>query len=203
MHSIGTQDLVEVEYKYLLVLDPTQSQRPKPSPDAKPLPENLSNTKEHSADNRKDGVPSKGDPFLDPAAEQVWEEFNSVYASEVKNPFQKKVDLSKNGQDGKDVGLWYFLGRTSTEARPQFTHDVKIQTNNPKSNFLDSVREPVQKYTPMTPQRASYGYGSYGQYANFSSAGQLAARPQPALQPRPSTGAIEMIKSSPKSERMR
>jgi hypothetical protein len=176
---------IEVEYKYLLVLDPAQSQRPKPSPDAKPLPENLSNTKDHSADNRKDGVPTKGDPFLDPAAEQVWEEFNAVHSVECKNPFQKKVDLFAGEKKPGEVGMWYFLGKTSTEARPQFTHDPKVEVNNPKANFLESVREKeAPRYTPNPVSSARpVGYGSYVNY------GTSFSRPQPTLQPRPIAAA--------------
>jgi hypothetical protein len=169
-------DSIEVEYKYILVLDEAQSQRPKPSPDAIPLPDNLQHTGDVSTDNRQDGVPSKGDPFMDPEAGQVWEEFNAVHSSEVKNPFQKSVNLSKPEQ------MWHFLGRYSTEAKPQFTHDVAKKLHNPKSNFLDTVKEPPSRVS-LPVQRPPYGgYSSYVPGPNG-----VGIAPRPPLQPRPSS----------------
>jgi len=119
---------------------PEDSQRPKPSANAKPLPEHL---KENDASldisNRTDGVPEMGDPFHDPNSVQKWAEFNT--APEVTQKIAK-VDLTKENQ------LWYYLGKTSTEARPQYTHDLAIPQHNVKSNFLDSVRPPP----PIIPQ---------------------------------------------------
>ncbi|KIV99079.1 uncharacterized protein PV09_09185 [Verruconis gallopava] len=171
-------DLVEVEYKYILVLDPEQSQRPKPSPDALPLPDRKKlDRSEFSTGNRQDGVPSKGDPFMDPEAEQVWEEFNAVHRSELKNPAQKNVNMSN------PEGVWYYLGKGSTDAKAQFTHDLAIQVHNPKSNFLDTVRELPQRVN-YTPQRT--GFGSHGvTYVPGPNGVGLAQRPP--LQPRPST----------------
>jgi hypothetical protein len=157
-------------------LDEAQSQRPKPSPDAIPLPDNLHNTEKISADNRQDGVPSKGDPFMDPDAGHVWEEFNAVHSSEVKNPFQKKVDFSRPEQ------LWHFLGKHSTDTKPQFTHDPAMKVHNPKSNFLDTVKEPPARIS-LPSQRTSYGgYSSYVPGPNGAG-----TAPRPPLQPRPST----------------
>ncbi|KAJ4289822.1 hypothetical protein N0V90_011153 [Kalmusia sp. IMI 367209] len=125
-------DRVEVEWKYLLKLDSEESQRPKPSANAKPLPEHL---KENDASldisNRTDGVPEMGDPFHDPNSSQKWAEFNT--APDVLRKVAN-VDFSKENC------LWYYLGKTSTEARPQYTHDPAKPQHNPKSNFLDTVR---------------------------------------------------------------
>lgn len=125
-------DRIEVEWKYLLALDPVDSERPKPSANAKPLPEHL---KENDASlaitNRTDGVPEVGDPFQDPNAEQKWAEFNTAPEVTLR---VAKVDFSKPER------LWYYLGKTSTEARPQYTEDPAKPKHNPKSNFLDTVK---------------------------------------------------------------
>lgn len=127
-------DRVEVEWKYILKLHPDESQRPKPSASAKPLPEHL---KESDAsldiNNRTDGVPEMGDPFHDPNSEQKWAEWNT--APEVTQKVTK-VDLSKENR------LWYYIGKSSTEARPQYTEDPSKPRNNPKSNFLEAVKPP-------------------------------------------------------------
>jgi hypothetical protein len=128
-------DRCEVEWKYLLKLDPEESQRPKPSANAKPLPEHL---KENDASldmsNRTDGVPEVGDPFLDPNSEHKWAEFNTAPTVTGK---VARIDLSKDNR------LWYYLGKTSTEARPQYTDNLTNPQHNPKSNFLDTVRPPA------------------------------------------------------------
>ncbi|PSN68417.1 hypothetical protein BS50DRAFT_551941 [Corynespora cassiicola Philippines] len=139
-------DRVEVEWKYLLVLDPADSQRPKPSANAKPLPEHLKES-DASLDitNRTDGVPEIGDPFLDPNSIQKWAEFNT--APDVTKRIAK-VDLSKENR------LWFYLGKTSTEARPQYTEEPTRPRHNPKSNFLDTVKPPPLPIPPM--HRQSY-----------------------------------------------
>ncbi|KAF2261656.1 hypothetical protein CC78DRAFT_546481 [Lojkania enalia] len=151
-------DRVEVEWKYLLALDPAESQRPKPSINAKPLPEHLKdNDPSLAITNRTDGVPEIGDPFHDPNSEQKWAEFNT--APEVTQRVTK-VDLSKEDR------LWYYLGKTSTEARPQYTENPSKQKHNPKSNFLDTIKPtplPIQSFDrrslaasyPIKPSPAS------------------------------------------------
>ncbi|KAF2744315.1 hypothetical protein M011DRAFT_460883 [Sporormia fimetaria CBS 119925] len=140
-------DRVEVDWKYLLVLDPAESERPKPSANAKPLPEHLNQTDSSLAiTNRTDGVPEKGDPFLDPNAPEKWEEFNT--APEVT----QKVDKVNMSAPDK---LWYYLGKTSTEARPQYTEDLARPRHNPKSNFLDTVKPPPPP-AMMQPYRMQY-----------------------------------------------
>ena len=139
-------DRVEVEWKYILKLHPDESQRPKPSANAKPLPEHL---KENDASlditNRTDGVPEIGDPFHDPNSEQKWAEWNT--APEVTRRIAK-VDFDKENR------LWYYLGKPSTEAKPQYTENPARPRHNAKSNFLDTVKPPP----PAIPtfQRHSY-----------------------------------------------
>ncbi|KAI4958509.1 hypothetical protein J4E86_004111 [Alternaria arbusti] len=127
-------DRVEVEWKYILKLHPDESQRLKPSANAKPLPEHLKES-DASLDitNRTDGVPEMGDPFHDPNSEHKWAEWYT--APEVTRRVAR-VDLSKEDR------LWYYLGKPSTEARPQYTEDPAKPRNNPKSNFLETVKPP-------------------------------------------------------------
>ncbi|KAL6702720.1 hypothetical protein ACN47E_001002 [Coniothyrium glycines] len=139
-------DRVEVEWKYILKLHPDESQRPKPSANAKPLPEHLKES-DASLDitNRTDGVPEMGDPFHDPNSVHKWAEWHTAPEVSCK---VTKVDLNKEDR------LWYYLGKSSTEARPQYTEDPAKQRNNPKSNFLDTVKPPA----PPVPMfhRTSY-----------------------------------------------
>ncbi|KAF2428094.1 hypothetical protein EJ08DRAFT_719833 [Tothia fuscella] len=154
--------LVEVEYKYLLTLDPTESQRPKPSPEAKPLPEHLSNKHDKvNADNRQDGVPNIGDPFHDPDSEQRWAEWNAANTAEIRNRYQKKINMATPNS------LWYYLGRNSTEAKAQYTHDLRKRVHNTNSVFLDTVKEAAPKAIPnrlSNPSRPSYSSPSHGSY---------------------------------------
>lgn len=170
---------VEVEWKYLLVLDPAQSLRPKPSANAKPLPEHLNqNSASLNAKNQKDGPPEMDTPFCDANTEFKWAEFHTATAAEVKNPFQTKVDLAKPLQ------LWHYLGKTSTEARAQYTDDLKRQQHNPKSNFLDTVKpppKPVQTYD----RRAIPGYPSG---ANINALNGAMAAQRQSLQPHYASG---------------
>jgi hypothetical protein len=159
--NIQNSDRVEIEHKYLLTLDPADSQRPKPSPEAKPLPEHLNNNKKVNASNRQDGVPEVGDPFHDPGSEQKWAEWNAANTSEIRNPNQTKVDMSKLDK------VWHYLGKTSTEARAQYTGDPRITTHNPKSNFLDTVK-PTPARIVAPPQRMSYPSGTYSPYSQTS-----------------------------------
>ncbi|KAH4290974.1 histone H3-trimethyl-L-lysine(9) demethylase [Parastagonospora nodorum] len=141
-------DRVEVEWKYILKLHPDESQRPKPSANAKPLPEHLKES-DASLDitNRTDGVPDMGDPFHDPASAHKWAEWHT--APDVTRQLAK-VDFSKENR------LWYYLGKPSTEARPQYTEDPAKPKNNPKSNFLDTVKPPP----PPVPAFAQRPYSA-------------------------------------------
>ncbi|KAF2471368.1 uncharacterized protein BDR25DRAFT_223812 [Lindgomyces ingoldianus] len=139
-------DRVELEWKYLLALDPTESQRPKPSANAQPLPEHIKdNDSSLSITNRTDGVPAMGDSFLDPNSTLKWAEFNT--APEVARQLTR-VDFSKENQ------LWYYLGKTSTEARPQYTDDPTNPKHNLKANFLDTVKPASMPMGPI--ERRSY-----------------------------------------------
>ena len=124
-------DKVEVEYKWLLIFDHALSQLPKPSENAKPLPAHLAHKSRTTTQDPSDS-PKVDEPFGDAQSKFIWSEFNTCKS--VKNPSQVKVDGSKPKQ------WWFYLGKTSTEARPQYTEDLALPRNNPEANFLESVR---------------------------------------------------------------
>ncbi|KAI6878361.1 hypothetical protein KC355_g22325, partial [Hortaea werneckii] len=68
---------VEVEWKWLCVLDPVNSLRPRPSAHAKPLPEGM-NKKNVSVNNRQDGVPQQDEQFHD-NPEYKWCDFYNMH----------------------------------------------------------------------------------------------------------------------------
>ena len=142
----STSDRVEVEYKWLLVLDPANSQLPIPSPNAKPLPAELARKSKTTTQDPQNDTPKADDPFCDPKGPNIWSEFHTVKL--VRNPTQVHVDLSKAKQ------LWHYLGKTSTEAKAQYTEDPKKRRNNLDANFLESVRPFVPVINPV--QRQSY-----------------------------------------------
>lgn len=93
-----------------------------------------------------DDKPKKDDVF---AEGYTWAEFESHGA---QNNNQARVDLAKPDQ------VWFYLGKTSTEARAQYTENPAEQRNNPKSNFLDSIPKPPK---PAPVSRPAYHHQSY------------------------------------------
>ncbi|KAI4124062.1 MAG: hypothetical protein LQ347_005878 [Umbilicaria vellea] len=139
-------DTVEVEYKWLLVLDPVNSQLPIPSANAKPLPAHLIPKSKTSAQDPSDNNPKQDEPFCDPKGQHVWAEFHT--GKPERNAAQVRIDLSKPKQ------LWFYLGRTSTEAKAQYTGDLKLKRNDLDANFLESVKPPPAALPPTV--RRSY-----------------------------------------------
>ncbi|CAD6580385.1 MAG: hypothetical protein ASARMPRED_000204 [Alectoria sarmentosa] len=133
IHVLPRGDKIEVEYKWLLVFDPVNSQLPMPSENAKPLPAELARksrtTMEDPANNDD---PKPNDPFGDPDSNFRWEEFDSCKA--FRNPAQVKIDFDKPSK------LWYYIGKSSTEAKAHYTAKISIRQNDPTANFLESVR---------------------------------------------------------------
>lgn len=125
-------DKFEVEYKWLLVFDPVNSQLPCPSEHAKPLPLELARKSRTTAEDpaMNDG-PKPKDLFCDSDLFR-WEEFET--RKSFLNPAQVKVDMEKPKK------LWYYLGKHSTEAKAQYTGDLAIQHNDPSANFLETIR---------------------------------------------------------------
>ncbi|KAL7933354.1 hypothetical protein V8C35DRAFT_304102 [Trichoderma chlorosporum] len=151
---IPNGDRLEVEWKWLLLPDPSDYHLPKASANAIPLPSSQKakdklNAKRHQGDDK----PRKGDPFVE--GDYSWAEFHT---SEVTTQ-QTKVDLSKQDQ------MWHYLGKTSTEARAQYTEDPSRPRHNPKGNFLDTLPKPP-KPVPARPVYQQRAYGVPGQFAH-------------------------------------
>ena len=136
-----------MEYKWLLVFDPIHSQLPVPSEDAKPIPAHLARKSRTTAEDPSKNEPKADEPFGDAQSKFIWSEFNTCKS--FKNPDQVKVDLSKPKQ------LWFYLGRTSTEAKAQYTGDIAVSRNNPEANFLESIKAATAA-AAVSAQRRSY-----------------------------------------------
>ncbi|XDG03536.1 hypothetical protein ABKA04_003151 [Annulohypoxylon sp. FPYF3050] len=125
-------DRVEVEWKWLLLPDPADFHLQKASANAIPMPTSRKAKELINATKRiTEELPRADAPFVDGF---TWAEFN---ACECTNALQAKVDLAKDNQ------IWYYLGKTSTEARAQYTDDPERPKHNPKSNFLETIPRPA------------------------------------------------------------
>ncbi|SMQ54670.1 unnamed protein product [Zymoseptoria tritici ST99CH_3D7] len=139
---------VEVEYKYVCVLDPDDSVRPKPSASALPMPENM-HKMNFSLANRQDGVPTQDELFNnDP--NYKWHDFYNLHtpppgyqSSLLKAPQKLKVDFASPDQ------LYYYLPKISTEAKVFFTDKPGGTKAVPKANFMDRMTtKPAYNYPP-------------------------------------------------------
>lgn len=143
---------VEVEWKWLLVPDAADYHLPKASPNALPMPSSRKAQEEINAKRSTEEPPRTGDMFVagsTPGKDFTWSEYHTCEPAECKNSFQTKIDLSKNDQ------LWHYLGKTSTEAKAQYTEDPANPKHNVKSNYLDSIPKPPPP--PRHHYQASYG----------------------------------------------
>lgn len=142
---------VEVEWKWLLVPDPSDYHLPKASAHALPMPSSRKAQEEINAKRSVDEPPRAGDIFVEglgPGKDYAWSEFHTCEPAECKNTGQAKIDLTKDNQ------VWHYLGKTSTEAKAQYTGNPHKPMHNPKANFLDSIPKPLP---PPRPQyHASY-----------------------------------------------
>jgi hypothetical protein len=126
-------DRVEVPYTWLLLPDPTDYHLTKPSANAIPMPKSRKDKESLNTSKRQaDDLPRAEDPFVEG---HTWAEFNREAIP--NNPHQVKVDISKEGQ------TWFYLGKTSTEARAQYTENPSVKRHNPKGNFLDTIPKTV------------------------------------------------------------
>jgi hypothetical protein len=157
------RDRREVGYKWLLLPDPSDYRMPKPSANAIPLPRRSKQSLVTSKRQAND-LPRKEDPFL-PGF--TWEEFNTLALE--RNSSQVKVDLSKDNQ------IWFYLGKTSTDAKAQFTEDPAKPRHNPKGHFLDTII----KSPPVSSSRQSYpaSYPSTSVNQNALNAARATGRP--------------------------
>lgn len=168
----------EVEYKWLLVFDPANSQLPIPSENAKPLPPELAQKSRTTAEDPLSSQPRADQPFCDGQSKFVWSEFNTCHR--IKNPDQVKIDFAK------PKTVWFYLGKKSTEAKAQYTADLARPTHDPSANFLDTVK-PAPAAITLPPQRRSFP-ASYPTGVNIhalNAARANAQYQQPKVQPRP------------------
>lgn len=139
------RERVEVEWKWLLLADPADLHLPHASQNAVPMPTSRKAKDLINATRKRiEEPPRPEEPFVEGGF--VWAEFNH-HALEA-NKIQAKVDFSKENQ------IWYYLGKNSTDARPQYTEDPRKKQHNCKSNFLDSI---PRLALPPPPPRKSYG----------------------------------------------
>ncbi|KAJ0300436.1 hypothetical protein COL516b_008366 [Colletotrichum fioriniae] len=135
-------DRLEVEWKWLLLPDPSDYHLPKASSKAIPMPSSQKAKERLNAKRPADEIPRKDAPFVEG---YTWAEFHPC--NECTNPNQTKVDLSKDSQ------VWHYLGKTSTEAKAQYSEDPAKQLHNPKSNFLDTIPKPPKPVSASTSHR--------------------------------------------------
>lgn len=141
--------MIEVEYKWLLIFDPVNSHLPAPSANAKPLPKHLAEKSRDTVDDASSDTPKADQPFSDRSSVHTWSEFHTCRA--IRNPAQMKIDLSMPKQ------LWFYLGKTSTETRAQFTGDLAKPVNDADANFLERVRPRPPAHVATQPiQRKSF-----------------------------------------------
>ncbi|PNS14522.1 hypothetical protein CAC42_3808 [Sphaceloma murrayae] len=200
-------DRVEVEWKYLLVLNPDDSQRPKPSAQALPMPPDM-NKLSVSIDNRQDGVPKIDEIFHENVANR-WAEFSNLAdppqgyrPGRIKNVDQTKIDLDKPDQ------LYFYLGEISTEAKCKFSNDPSKSEPADSADFMERVRLPAAPRrmvmyqpakAPIAPapapgprQGASYSVDASGRPYNYK------PRVAPALAPAPiDTGLSQTALAQP------
>lgn len=207
----GRSERMELEWKWLLLPDPSDYHLPKASANAKPLPSSRKAKKELNARRAEDETPRKGSEFV---PGYTWAEFTNYDA---KNSEQAKVDLSKENK------LWFYLGETSTDAKAQYTDDVSKRQHNPKSNFLNTIPKPPRpsKYAPpkfdtqkpyvYKPRVPAYGpstlggsalsFGTDPQYARYSTNQTYAPQGSPAgsqaqQQAQPAPQAVQQAQTS-------
>ncbi|EER39657.1 conserved hypothetical protein [Histoplasma capsulatum H143] len=122
-------NVIELPYRFLLIVK--KSSFPPLPAGIKPLPSHLA----RKPDAKKDlasSVPSPGTPFGDARFVYQWGEF--ISAKPPHNSSSTPVDLSKPEQ------IWYYLGKSSTECRAQYTENPDRSLHNPRSHFLESVK---------------------------------------------------------------
>lgn len=154
-----------MEWKWLLLPDPADYHLPKASPNALPMPTTRKAQQELNAKKRpEDELPRKDDLFVEGGF--TWAEFNPCET--IRNSAQVKIDMSKDSQ------VWHYLGKNSTETKPQYTEDPARRVHNTKSNFLETVPKAVvrQPPRPVAPPRQSFA-ASYPRQAMPPPAGPL------------------------------
>ncbi|KAI5458125.1 hypothetical protein BGZ63DRAFT_427404 [Mariannaea sp. PMI_226] len=164
---IPSSDRLEVDWKWLLLPDSTDYHLPKASANALPMPTSRKAKEQLKATRKEDSTPRKGEIFTEG---YTWAEFHT---ETVKNRSQAKVNLSNSDQ------IWYYLGKSSTEYRAQYTEDASKPRHNPRGNFLDTVPKPPRPAPVRATQQAT-AYTYAGPYASPYSAPQANIPSAPA-----------------------
>ncbi|KAI5304110.1 hypothetical protein KEM56_006842, partial [Ascosphaera pollenicola] len=128
LRVLPKDDVVEVPYKFLLVVK--KSNFSPLSPSVKPLPADLAQQVDNHREVRS-SVPLSGSCFADPDSNHHWAEFSSV---DPAHQLPLNVDLSQPER------IWHYLGHSSTEYRAQYTENPGRPYHNPRSHFLESVK---------------------------------------------------------------
>ncbi|KAI1135756.1 hypothetical protein F5Y05DRAFT_393162 [Hypoxylon sp. FL0543] len=175
---IPNGDRVEVEWKWLLLPDPADFHLQRASSKAIPMPTSRK-AKDHIKATKRvtEELPRPDAPFVEGF---TWAEFNT---SDTTNEQQAKVDFSKDNQ------IWYYLGRTSTEARAQYTDDPRKPKHNPKSNFLDTV--------PRQAPSAAHPRKSYGSMFPVQTPGATGNKPEKPYQYKPRDPVVPSFVHTP------
>jgi hypothetical protein len=169
----GDSDRVEVEWKWLLLPDPADFRLPKASANAIPMPTCRKAQQAINAKRAVDEAPRKDDEF---GPGFVWAEFHA--GDPGRNKGQAKIDFAKENQ------VWHYLGKTSTEAKAQYTEDPAKPWHNPKGNFLDTLPKPPPPIrAPPPPRPAPLAPGAYPMSAAMP--GGLPGAPAPVKQAKP------------------
>ncbi|KAG6314381.1 hypothetical protein E4U44_001875 [Claviceps purpurea] len=170
-------DRIEAEWKWLVLPDLSDYHLPKASAKALPMPASRKAKDDLKAKRLVDETPRKDDIF---AEGYKWAEFES---HRVSNKHQTKVDFTKPDQ------VWHYLGKTSTEARAQYTEDLARQRYNPNGNFLDTIPKPLKAavVSRMPGDHQSFiakamAY-SYNLAANYAASNQQGSRASSSEKP--------------------
>jgi hypothetical protein len=144
--TLYISDRVEVEYKWILPVDPEQSRLahyPKPSANARPIVRTVGAPASKMSRKAPDDVsPDEEETFHDDP-QYRWGDY--VCGTPPNNAEQSKVSFS-----AEDT-LWHYLGELSTEWKAQYTEDPKKRVNNLKSSFRPYRSAPVKKVRPLPP----------------------------------------------------
>ena len=137
-------DRIEIEYKWICLLNPDDSLRPKPSSNAIPMPEGM-NKKAVSISNRQDGVPTQDQPFHE-NPDFKWHDFYNMdmpppgyVSSKVQAPAKLKVNFDTPDQ------IYFYLGDQSTEAKCFYTDKPGSKEIAAKANFIERM-QPQRMY---------------------------------------------------------
>ena len=141
-------DRVEVEWKWLCLLDPDDSLRPKPSAAALKMPKGM-NKEGLSINNRQDGVPELNDVFHD-NPDNKWCNFYNMHTPPpgfISKQLEAAAKLPPIKLDMPET-FFHYLPTISTEAKPMWTEKAGTMMVANKANFLDRVtpRPPVPTY---------------------------------------------------------